>query len=442
MSTLLYTLLTVYVSLAECLALSEENSSALRGARLDVQAALEQKAEARWEYFPTVKISAGGYWALNPMMKITLQDVLGRSDYAMDLSESISAAALENGIKPYYEAFGKGYSIGASAIQPVYAGGRIVSGNRLAALGVEASELQAGIVRRKTAGEVESKYWQVVALQEKSKTLSEMEALLDSIEKDAVSAFAAGIVTENDLLQVRLRRKELESGKIRLRSGLKLAKMDLFNAVGMEYTYLGIDDFVLSDSPEGLPGPDSFSMPEEEVPQSNESQLLEMQVEGARLEKKMQVGEYLPQVGVGVGYGYGNMMGKDRDGSFNGAAFAIVQVPITDIGKAVHRARRYDAQIQKAASDREYLDAQLTLQLRKLQLDMESAWEQMQVAAEAVAVAEDSQRKQQTAFGAGFCTASDLLQTVAALRTASEEYIDRCIDYRIACSEYLRRCGK
>ena len=442
MTSLLYILLTVYVSLADCLAMGDTGSSAIAGARLDVEAAREQKAEAFWEYFPSVKLTAGGYKAFDPLVKITVRDVLGSSDAAMEISEKTTAYAYENGLKPYFQTMGWGYSFGALAIQPLYAGGRIASGNRLAALGVEASEIQAGIVSRKTREEIESKYWQAVALQEKAATLDETGRLLDSIEKDAAAAVAAGVATENDLLQVRLKRKELESGRIRLRSGLKLAKMDLFNAVGMPYSYLEIDDYVLCDSPDGLPEPSELIVPEDEVPRSDESRLLAMQVQGKQLDKKMQVGEYLPQVGVGLGYSYGNMMGLDGGGSFNGAAFAIVQVPLTDAGKAAHRARRYDTGIRKAQLEQEYLDAQLTLQLRKLRLDMESAWEQMQVAAEAVEVAADSQRRQQEAFSAGLVTASELLQSVTALRSANEDLIQKSIDYRLACSEYLHRCGK
>ena len=442
MSSLLYTLLTVYVSLADCLAMSDAGSPAIAGARLEVEAAREQKAEALWEYFPGVKFTAGGYKAFDPLVKVTLRDVLGNSDAAMEISERTSAYAYENGMKPYFQTMGWGYSLGVLAIQPLYAGGRIVSGNRLAALGVEASEIQSDIAVRKTREEIESKYWQVVALQEKAATLDETEKLLCSIEKDALSAVSAGVATENDLLQVRLKQKELASGRIRLRSGLKLAKMDLFNAIGMQYSYLGIDDYVLSDSPDGLPEPSELIVPEDEVPRSDESRLLEMQVQGKQLEKKMQVGEYLPQVGVGLGYSYGNLMGSNGGGSFNGAAFAMVQVPLSDAGKAAHRARRYDSRIRKAQLEQEYLDAQLALQLRKLRLDMESAWEQMQVAAEAVEVAADSQRRQQESFAAGLCTASELLQSVTALRSATEEHIQKCIDYRIACSEYLHRCGK
>jgi len=119
-----------------------------------------------------------------------------------------------------------------------------------------------------------------------------------------------------------------------------------------------------------------------------------------------------------------------------------LQIPITDLGKAGARARRYDAEVEKARVQQEYLDAQLTLQMHQLRLEMESAWEQLGVAREAVRVARDAADKLQVRYDAGQVTMSDLLQAELAVREAEEAEIDRKMDYNIAVNAYLRRCGK
>jgi outer membrane protein TolC len=144
---------------------------------------------------------------------------------------------------------------------------------------------------------------------------------------------------------------------------------------------------------------------------------------------------------VGVGYGYHDLRGAGR-GTFNGLGFATLQVPITDLGKAGARARRYDAEVEKARVQQEYLDAQLTLQMHQLRLEMESAWEQLGVAREAVRVARAAADKLQVRYDAGQVTMSDLLQAELAVREAEEAEIDRKMDYNIAVNAYLRRCGK
>ena len=403
------------VTLAECQELAAEHDPNIRAAQLDLQAALAQRAEARWEYVPRVSLNAAGYYALNPLIYITPQDIL--DGYWADVLSQL-------------------------VLQPVYAGGRIVNGNRLASLGVQAGELQLSLKRRESAASVEEKYRLGVSLQEKMQTLEQAGQLLDSLERDASAAVAAGLIADTDLLQVRVRQRELASGRVQLRSALKLVKMDLFNAIGFEFAYLDLDSYVLEgDSFGELAAPEHYLQPDDAQYMTEESRLLAMQVESERLQKKMAVGEHLPQISVGAGYGYHDLAGTER-GRLNGVGFATVQIPITGIGKAAARARRYDAQVEKALSQQEYLEAQLALQLHQKRLAVETAWEQLGVATEAVAVARDAADKLRARYGAGQVTMSDLLQAELTLRQAEEERIDRKMEYNLAVNAYLRRCGK
>ena len=429
------------VTLQECIDLAVQNDPYLKNSGLDVLAAQARKAEALWEYFPSVKLSILGYRAINPMVHLTPKDILGNGDAANELNEAISTYCYENGIKPYFETMGWGYTFSAMATQPIYAGGRIVNGNRLAALGLEAAQLQKNILGTATRDTVECKYWRIVALQEKMNTLHRAGHLLDTLYKDVNSALQAGLATDNDLMQVTIRQKELRSSEIRLKNGIRLAKMELFNSIGMKYTYLGIDSLKIADSLGELPVPADVLLRDEEISRSDESLLLEMQVEAGKLRKKMAVGEYLPQAGVGVGYGYGNLMGTGKART-NGLAFASVQIPITDLGKAAQRSKRYEYEVQKAVGEKEYLDAQLTLLMHKVRLDMESAWEQMEVARETVSLAENTLEHERANYNAGYATLAQVLQCELTLQNALESCIDRSIEYKNAVTAYLHRCGR
>ena len=429
------------VTLAECQELAAEHDPNIRAAQLDLQAALAQRAEARWEYVPRVSLNAAGYYALNPLIYITPQDILG-GYWADVLSQLVTDMASQVGINPWYAGFKSGWAASAMVLQPVYAGGRIVNGNRLASLGVQAGELQLSLKRRESAASVEEKYRLGVSLQEKMQTLAQAGQLLDSLERDASAAVEAGLIADTDLLQVRVRQRELASGRVQLRSALKLVKMDLFNAIGFEFAYLDLDSYVLEgDSFGELAAPEHYLQPDDAQYTTEESRLLAMQVESERLQKKMAVGEHLPQISVGAGYGYHDLAGMGR-GRLNGVGFATVQIPITGIGKAAARARRYDAQVEKALSQQEYLEAQLALQLHQKRLAVETAWEQLGVATESVAVARDAADKLRARYGAGQVTMSDLLQAELTLRQAEEERIDRKMEYNLAVNAYLRRCGK
>ena len=69
------------------------------------------------------------------------------------------------------------------AMQPVFAGGQIVNGNRLAKVGEDVSRLQLQLSENEVEKTAEQYYWQIVTLQEKMKTVAAVEAMLTDIHK-------------------------------------------------------------------------------------------------------------------------------------------------------------------------------------------------------------------------------------------------------------------
>lgn len=432
------------LSLERCKALALENDVYLKNAALDVKAARYQKQEVLAEYFPSVSVKAMAFHALNPFLDLGVTDILGRSDAAWNISNAWSEYAYQNGMDPHFKFLEHGYGASVSLTQPIYAGGRIVNGNRLAALGIEAAGLKLKVQQNKTSESVEQKYWQVVSLQEKAKTLSQAREMLDTLEKDALSAFSAGILTDSELLEVRLKSRELQSKNIELSGGTRLAKMDLFNAIGLEYSVVRasasedkpyIDELVLTDGFSDLCSPDGYYIPEETLAaQTPESQLLGLQVKAATLQRKLAAGEALPQVGLGASYGYGKMIGQ---GSSNGALYAIVSIPLTDWGKTSRKIKRLDLDRQKALNEQGYLDAQLVLRSRQLWVNVTVAWDKLQVADECVAIASDSFDKASSQCAAGLIPLSDLLEAQTELRQKRDDRIDAAIEYKTALNSYL-----
>lgn len=437
------------LSLEHCQDMASENNPYVLNSQLDVYAARAQKQEALSEYFPKVSVNAFSFHAFDPMLEIGVTNILGKSDFSYNLQNLVTSLASAWGFDPVYSTLEHGVSATVSVMQPVFAGGRIVNGNRLAALGVEAAGLQKNMQVRTVAEDVEKGYWQVVSLEEKMKTLDQLQTLVDTLYKDVSSACAAGLVTENDLLQVQLRRNELRSGKIQLKNGIRLAKMNLFNSIGVVYSpYLStandsipyIDDIRLSEAIDSFGAPEQYYRPEEEIVANlDETRLLDISVESKKLEKRMVAGEAMPQIGVGVSYGYTDLI---NDGRMNGAVYAMVRIPISDWGKTSRKMQRYDYQLQKAQNEREYLNAQLILQVRKLWIDLESTWEQLQVASESVEVAGASVDNLSAYYEAGMSPMSEFLQAQSQLQKAENDYIDQCMNYRNALRAYLDRAGK
>ena len=73
------------VSLQECIESSHSSNPDVLNANLDVSSASAQKKEASASRFPTVSAAAVGFHALNPLVNIGLEDVLGNADAANNI---------------------------------------------------------------------------------------------------------------------------------------------------------------------------------------------------------------------------------------------------------------------------------------------------------------------------------------------------------------------
>ena len=212
------------------------NNIAMRSARLDIDAAQQQRKEAFTNFFPNV--SGTGLW---------FNANKGMAQMDMNLSEQISpelGASLAQMLPPEaLAALGSPISISMMkngtigslmAIQPLFTGGQIINGNKLAKVGEDVSRLQLQLSENEVLKQTEQYYWQLVSLEQKMKTIDAVEALLQEIHKDVDVAVRAGVAMRNDLLQVQLRQNDIQSQKLKLQNGISLVKMLLSQYCGIK----------------------------------------------------------------------------------------------------------------------------------------------------------------------------------------------------------------
>lgn len=204
-------------TLDECREMALQNNVKARNAANEVEAARQGKKEAFTKYFPSVSATGMGYNANKGLLQ-------------MDMGEGMNMSLLKNGVMG-----------GVTVTQPVFAGGQIINSNKLADVGVEVSNIQKEQDENDVRLTVEKYYWQVVTLQEKLATLRTVEKQLESINKDVEVAVNAGVTTRNDLLQVQLKRNDMESSRINLENNLSVCRMLLAQYVGLDTDTIVID---------------------------------------------------------------------------------------------------------------------------------------------------------------------------------------------------------
>ena len=414
------------LSLDSCLALARRNNVDIRTSQIEIEKAREVKAQVYTKYFPQVQLSALGYYAANPLLNFGIEDV--QSSDMREILEALyeSVAAAGSDIKKEVTMMKKGVSGSLVLAQPIYTGGRIATGNRLAELGVEAAELQSEIQIRDIIENIESSYYLIIALQQKEATVSSALALIDSLDRTVQSALANGLVTRSDALQIQLKRNEMLANQQQLASGIRLSKRLLCCQIGIDYS----DALSFSDPSLVAPPPLSFSYSTVGDSIRPETRLLQLSVEAEELNRRMTLGEALPQLTLlGSAY-YGTIMKTNPTG--NAVALLSLSVPLTSWWETSHKLRQHDIRIAEARMKQEHLTHMMSLEEEKAYSDMIDSYMLLKSDSAALDVAQENYRLADLNYKAGVAMISDVLQAHTLLLQAQNAITDRRTTYIMA----------
>ncbi|MDR1023099.1 MAG: TolC family protein [Prevotellaceae bacterium] len=436
------------LSLERCKELALKNSTQAKNAELSVEVALQQQKEAFTSYFPSVSATGMGFAASKPMMSMEMdmsammQPMMGVFAPAIELAMQGGApidpnalAALQSSEPQKIEMLKNGMIAGAMATQPIFAGGQIINGNRLAKAGVEVRQLQKQIAENEVLLETERYFWQLVALQEKMKTIENSEAMLNRILSDVQAAVSAGLTTGNDLLRVELEQNKLQSGKLTLENGLSMLKISLGQKIGVPADSFNVQAPQI-EAPLSPPSP--FGDDSSEVQRRPEYRLLEKSVEVAKLQRNMEVGKKLPTVAIGAGYNYMNFDMHREDGMKNdfGMVFASVSIPITDWWGGAHAVRRKKLELQQAENAKKENAELLSQQMQNIHNGLGEAYAQVLLAQKSIRSAEQNLKISQDSYNAGVVTLSDLLEAQNLVQQSNDRYAEAAAGYFVKLAEW------
>ena len=415
--------------------LAIEHNINMRSADNIIEQAQEQKKAAFTNYFPHINATGFGFKSDKDMIKknINTGDLLPESllkyipsDIAAGIPSVIPVNLLDKGIMG-----------GFTAIQPVFMGGQIVNGVKLAKVNVDVSHLKRQTSLNDVTLTAEQYYWQIICLKNKCRTLDAVNDMLKSLEKDVDMGVKAGVTMRNDLLQIQIRENEIASSMIKLQNYLKLSRMVMAQYIGMNGQDLDvstdIDPSLIPDYPASLKvNHDSV------VLCTPEYKLLQKNVEAMTLQRKMEIGKNLPSVGIGVGYNYYDM--KEMNNNFC-TAFATISIPISDWwggSHAIKQKRLAEKNATEQLTDNTQL---LEIRMQKNWNDVDDAYKQLQLAKKSIDQSRENLRLEKDYYHAGTVTMSDLLNAQQQYQQSCDRYSDAYAELQIKISEYKKSVG-
>lgn len=419
---------TLRLSVQDCIELALENNTDLRNSQLEIEKAKATKKEAQTAYFPTVKAHALAFDALHPILTFGIDDI-DNAQLRQILYTLYAEYGANMGLDKEYSFIKDGVMLNAMAIEPIYAGGRIRNGNKLARLGIEAAEYQSLMKEDEVRLQTETLYWQIISLQEKAATLDLLDRLLDTLDKDLTGAVEAGLALPTDQYKLRVKQNESQLNRKKLTDGITLLKMVLAQTIGTDGQTMELTDTLgLETEPSAY-----FQVAEEAVAQRNESHLLDLSLKAESLKKKMTLGEALPSLMIGGSANYNNITEYSKP---NALVFAMLQVPITDWHKTSFKLKKHDLDTEAAENTRRDLTEKMQLQTNQAWFNLEQSWLRITMAQTALRDAEANLKVTEDYYDAGLVALSDVLEAQTLLKQSRDEMTDSRVEYRINLVTY------
>ncbi|MCH5227035.1 MAG: TolC family protein [Muribaculaceae bacterium] len=402
------------LTLDQCISMALENNRKAETAKNEVEMAVNLKREAFTKYFPEIAAMGMAFWANHDILQYNILDII------------------ELGI------IKKGKVAGVQALQPIFTGGLIINGNKLAGVGEEVARLRKQQTDNELRLTTETLFWKLNTLKSTMKVLDTAVSFLDTLENQVKAAVDAGVVTRNDLLKVQLKRNGYMAEKVDLENGISLMKMLLAQYVG-----LGVTDKIeiVAEMPDNVPPfpYDIYSPTENALPLTADYQLLERNVEAKKLEKRMEIGSNLPSVAFGAGWYYHDLLEQNHN---FGALQLAVNIPLSGWWSGAYGIKRKDLALKNARNELEELSEELRIDMQDKWNTLTAAHRKMEIEKIGIEQSEENLYLNRMYYEAGMCTMSDLLEAETSRKEADDRFVSAYGNFCTAKAAYMIATGR
>ncbi len=421
-------------TLEKCKTLALKNNLSIKESKLKIDAAKELKKNAFTNYFPKVSASASLFKSSKSLLEIETPE----------MNLPVYDGNPENLVNPTQFAYIPSFSIetldytnsaALTAIQPLYAGGRIKIGNKLATLNKDVQELQHDLTVSEIMVKTEEYYWNLVALNEKKKTIENYQTLLQNLHKEVNDFYEAGLTQKSNVLKVKLELNKIEGNKLKLTNGIDVLKMVFAQHLGLEdYQNLSVLDSIIDIKKPSV----YYQEPQIAIKNRKETALLNKAVDAEVLQKKLSTGEHLPELGVGVG---GLYLDVADNSDFYGVVFASLSIPISDWWGGSHKRKEHNFKIEMAKNNLEEKSQLMQIQISKEYKTLTESYKQIEIAQTSLNQSNEYLQELEDTYDAGLTNLSDLLEAKAINQEAKDALIDAKSKYKINIAKYLLALG-
>lgn len=342
------------------------------------------------------------------------------------------------------------YMAGIAVTQPIYVGGKINAGNKLAKIGIETKQEQQRQTRMEVIADADNAYWSLISVHSKVEMLRAYQQQMDTLYNQVKTGMDAGMSTMSDMLQVEANRSDITYQLQKAQNGENLCRLALCNVLGISFDTNVIPTDTLTFEPAQLSLSDDISS-------RPELALLEKQVEANEQQIRTTRADFLPQIALQAGWTYYDNLkmkgsGTDENGNsysysqtMNGdflMALLSVSVPLFHWGEGVKKVNKVKLDGENARLELEKNTRLLTIEVQQAILNVTDSYRLVEAALDGLKQANENLRVMNDRYQVGMSALSDLLDAQSLWRQAASNLIEAQTQLKINETEYLRVTGQ
>ena len=326
--------------------------------------------------------------------------------------------------------------------QPVYMGGKIKQTNKIAQYGRQLMQAKKHVSESEVIVETDKRYWEVISLKEKVKLAEEYLKRLNALLSDVKNLHQEGIVTNNKVMKVNVKKNKIELQLTKAKNGLELARMALNQTLGFP-----LDTIVhLSDSLGGvaqLSNPNTYK--NQALKERPELQALNKGVKIAESGEELMKSRYLPNVGLTANYTFTNPNPWNGfETEFGGTANVgvFVNIPIYNWGERKHTLEAVRHKKRASMKKLEQTRELISLEVKKAVFRYNESIKKIEMTKSSLEQARENLETTKNNFEEGMAKSTDVLEAQSMWQEAYSDYIEAMTEYKLNKTKLMKASGQ
>lgn len=337
-------------------------------------------------------------------------------------------------------AYNNSYSASLGLSLPLYMGGKLQQAKKISAYALQAAGDNVKLQKSDVLLNVETLYWNLVALQEQKTVVEKSIVFLKDVAKEVNNWFESGIYTKNEVLKTQVELNNAKLSLIELSNNVELIKMSLNQSIGNGIlSSIQIQDSIII-VPNNL---STVVFNEGQLAARPEIKMLNSQLEISKSQKKIVNADYMPQL-----VSFANYLAQNpnhyakQDNEFTFNAGVSLNIPVFHWGEKKLKKYKQQMTIDRAENELDQSSEMLTLEIRQSIFRLKESLVKLDFTKTSLEQAEENLKLETNRLTEGITTTRELLNAQLQWQQSHADYINAKTEVKINEATYYKSIGQ